>query len=213
MEHIPPPPPNKPSKTMTVPLKINYTFFCGISTLAIALIIKSIHFIIYFEFLFEETSTWLPNSVTSGFKARTKPRSLVSLADWFNNELNYDLIVSDTTDLTRATDPQHHFKCHQFVIHLRSAALLSALLEHQIGKVNHVPVVYLPDLLDLPDLLGYLLRLFYDDQLVEQDEKFRSLTELYKVMLSRVRSGLATDHVTALRDEHASLRSRSAALV
>jgi hypothetical protein len=139
MEHIPPPPPNKP-----------------------------------------KTSTWLPNSVTSGFKARTKPRSLVSLADWFNNELNYDLIVLDTTDLTRATDPQHHFKCHQFVIHLRSAALLSALLEHQIGKVNHVPVVYLPDLLDLPDLLGYLLRLFYDDQLVEQDEKFRSLTELYK---------------------------------
>jgi hypothetical protein len=211
MEHIPPPPPNKPSKPITGPLKINYTFICSSS--ALALIIKSIYFSIYFEFLLKETSTWLPNSVTSGFKARTKPRSLVSLAGWFNNELNYDLIVSDTTDLTRVTDPQHHFKCHQFVIHLRSAALLSALLEHQIGKVNHVPVVYLPDLLDLPDLLGYLLRLFYDDQLVEQDEKFRSLTELYKVLLSRVRSGLATDHVTALRDEHASLRTRSAALV
>lgn len=109
----------------------------------------------------------------------------MSLADWFNNDLNYDLLVSTTADITRATDPQHHFKCHQFVIHLRSAALLTALLTHQIGQVNHVPVVYLPELLAQPALLGYLLRLLYDDQLVEQDETFRSLAELYKVMPSQ----------------------------
>ncbi len=129
----------------------------------------------------KETSTWLPSSITSGFKARIKPRSLLSLAKWFNNEKHYDILVSTTSNFAQATDPRHHFKCHQFVINTRSAALLRALLDHQIGQYNNAPVVYLPELIDKPDLLGYLLQLFYDDQLIEQEDKLQALVDLYKV--------------------------------